>query len=173
MGILELGERQRVRLFVRRPVRTLPLLPRSAATRPLQHTGEGKDPADPRGGFRRRQRPLQRPPLRVRPGEAPLRDPDTGARLPDVDVREIEARLVEATLVGRRSLRRARRASRRGGGHRAVRPVRRCVPRRLPRGLHATGSRPRHPAHRAAGPRGRSGVDPVPAASRRATTSSC
>ncbi len=166
LGILHLGERQRVRLFVRRDrfgrfLSCLVFVPAG----PLQHAGPGGHPGDPPRGLQRGQRRLQRSPLGVRARQAPLRHlhavgPLAGLRRP----RDRGPPRGGDPLVGGRPARRARRAARGGARHRALRAVPRCVPCRLSRRLHSSGGRPRHPANGAARPAGRSRHDALPAA---------
>ena len=98
MGILRLGERPRVRLFVRRTGSggSCPASCSCLATASTRRSGRVQDVLQE--AFNGKLRLLQRPPVRVRAGAAPLRDPhQADQEVPDYDVREIEARLVEVT----------------------------------------------------------------------------
>ena len=154
MGILHLGERQRLRLFVRRDtLRALPLLPRLRPARPLQHREPAPHRGDPARRVRRRERSTTRraSPSRCSCGCTTWSTREPGARCPTSTPREIElhARGRDA-LVGRRP--RARRCverARRGARQRAAPPLRRRVPHRLPRRLgRPLGGRPTSAASR-------------------------
>ena len=139
LGILHLGERQRVRLFVRRDafgrfLSCLVYLPRERYNTTIRRRIQ----EILAGAFARHERRLHRrgSPSRCSPGSTSSSTREPGA-VPDVDVAEIEARLAEATRAWtRRPPRRAlieELGEERAGA--ALRALRRGVPRRLPRRL--------------------------------------
>ena len=165
-GILDLGERQRVRLFMRtdryeRFVSCLVFLPRDRFnTVNRMRIGEilrealGAETVD--WELRLTEWVLVRIhyTLRVAPGALPALDPA-----------ELEARIVEATRSWDDELQAvAARGERRGAGHGALPPLRLGLPGRLPRGpAGALGDR-RRAADRGAGGRRRARPEPLPAA---------
>ena len=145
MGILHLGERQRVRLFVRRDrfgrfLSCLVFVP----ARPLQHAGPAGDRSEIlREAFHGDSVDCERPPVGVGAGPPPLRRPHRARRRcrtsTSASSRSASSR---PRAPGSDDLRDALvDAAGRGAGHRAVRALRRRVPGRLPRRLHAARGR--------------------------------
>ena len=165
-GILELGERQRVRLFLRtdryeRFVSCLVFLPRDRFNTDnrmriaeILREALGAETVD--WELRLTESVLVRIhyTLRVAPGALPDVDAD-GARGAD---RRGDAQL------GRRPAGRAARGERRGAGHRALPPLRLGLPGRLPRGLAGALGGRRRAADRGARGRRRARPQPLPAA---------
>ena len=151
MGILALGERQRVRLFTRRDtldrfVSCLVFLPRDRFhTRNRERIQEILAEA-----FDAEARRLRAAPVGVGARAHPLHGAaQAGARAGPRPGRDRGADRRGHRLVDRRAARGAARGGRRGAGHRAVPPLRRRVPGRLPRRLGRTLGGGRHPADRA------------------------
>ncbi len=144
MGILHLGERRRVRLFVRRDVfgrffSCLVFLPRDRF-----NTENRRRSRRYSGGVRRGQRRLRDARLGVGPHAAALRHLHRAGARPEYDAAEIEARLAAATREWTDDFRDAlvhQLGEERGGA--AVRAVRRGLPRRVPRRLPRAPGRAR------------------------------
>ena len=166
IGILHLGERQRLRLFVRqdtfgRFVSCLVFVPRDRFNTENRRRIEG---------IIRRATGAHSLDYSTRVSESVLVrlhylvyvEP---GRLPDVDPAEIETLLVAATRSWGDDLQEAlHRRARRGARHRALPPLRRRLPRRLPRRLGAALRPGRHPPDRGAERRGRARAHPLPPA---------
>ena len=166
IGILGLGERQRLRLFMWRDpldrfVECLVVHP----ARPLQHREPGTRGPDPaRRTARRRARldpAAQRVAPRARALHHPLRRGALG-RLRRVDDRG--ASHPGRSRLDRRPARRAGRGPRRGGRDQAVQALRARLPARLPGRLGGALGGGRHRPDRGAGRRRRTDDQPLPAA---------
>ena len=166
IGILHLGERQRLRLFVRqdtfgRFLSCLVFVPRDRFNTENRRRIEG---------IIRRATGAHSLDYSTRVSESVLVrlhylvyvEP---GRLPDVDpARDRDAAGGRHPLLGRRPAGGAARGARRGARLRALPPLRRRLPHRLPRRLGAALRPGGHPPDRGAERRGRAGAHPLPPA---------